>query len=187
MRRPASTTTETEQAEDAPWTIAEVEPAVCAVAIWHNFVITMWVAAGTQSAVARVARVTAQTCEQHPEKVSHIHLLKTGIGLPSSDARAGLVQIMKDHGTRIGVCAVMVGGAGFWASAMRSTITAMRMLAPREFELRLHGTVEEILAWVPDAHRQCTGVDIPASALERVLKNADNRVSSGLEGLRASG
>jgi hypothetical protein len=187
MPRIASTTAQSDPLEDTPWTIVEVEPGVCAVATWHNFVITIWVAAGTQAAVARVARVTAMTCEQHPEKVSHVHLLKNGIGLPSSDARSGLVQIMKDHGGRIGVCAVMVGGSGFWASAMRSTITAMRMLAPREFELRLHGTLDEIMAWVPDAHRQCTGVDIPASALERVLKSAENLLTGTLEGVRASG
>jgi hypothetical protein len=176
-----------EQLESVPWAIMEVEPGVCAIATWNNFVITVWVAAGTQTAVERVERVTAKMCELHPEKVSHVHLLKNGIGLPSSEARAGLVKIMKDHGSSIATCAVMVGGSGFWASAMRSTITAMRMLAPRSFEMRLHGTLSEILEWVPDAHRQATGVDVPASALERVLHQAESLLSGSLEGVTASG
>lgn len=187
MPRPAPTIARPDQLADTPWTILEVEPGVCAVASWHNFVITVWVAAGTQAAVERLARVTAVMCEQHPEKVSHVHLLKNGIGLPSADARAGLVQIMKDHGTSVAACAVMVGGTGFWASAMRSTITAMRMLAPRVFELRLHGTLDEILEWLPDAHRQTTGVDIPDDAIARVLRNAENFLTGTLEGVRASG
>ena len=48
------------------------------------------------------------------------------------------------------------------------------MLVPRSFEYRLHGAVEEVVAWLPSVHHARTGVSVPPSELAHVLHNAES-------------
>jgi hypothetical protein len=55
---------------------------------------------------------------------------------------------------------------------MRSAITGMRYISPRSFEMRLHGRSSEIADWLPQAHKQRTGVTIHGPSLVQVMDEA---------------
>jgi hypothetical protein len=162
-------------------TLAAIEQGVCAIGRWRNVVVIVWKSAGTQPAAEKLARLTSQMRITHLEGVSHIHLVKNRAGLPDSAARTVLVNIMREHSDGIGNCAVVIGGTGFWASTMRSAITSMRLISPRSFEMRLHGTSAEILDWLPDAHEARTGVKLAREVLARLLQQAERWFDEGLE------
>jgi hypothetical protein len=89
--------------------------------------------------------------------------------LGTSDPRQACAA---ERGNELACVAVVVGGTGFWASAMRNAVIGLRVFASRKFELRLHGTVDEVVTWLPSAHQQQTQVELPASALREWLKQA---------------
>ena len=55
-----------------------------------------------------------------------------------------------------------------------SGIPQLRVFAPRKFELRLHGAVDEVVAWLPSAHQRQTQVELPAAALREWLRQAQD-------------
>jgi len=160
-------------------TLESVESGVCAIGTWRNVVVIVWWSAGTGPATQRLEQVTAQMRTVN-EKSTHIHLVKNRAGMPDADARTTLVKIMREHAEGIANCAVVVGGTGFWASTMRSAITSMRLLSPRSFEMRLHSTAAEMIAWLPKAHVTRTGVTMPEATLSALLQQAGEWLENGM-------
>lgn len=154
--------------------LAAVERGICAIGTCRNIVVIVWWGSATGPAVERLAQITARMRDTHPEKVSHIHLVRDRAGFPNSDARNAFVKIMREHADGIANCAAVVGGTGFWASTMRSAITSMRLLSPRSFEMRLHGTSAEMLEWLPDAHELRTTVPLAPQLLRSILDQAEH-------------
>jgi hypothetical protein len=153
--------------------LLDSEPGHFYIGAWQNVVFVVWQAQATGPAVARLSRISHTMKAQHPERVTYVHIIQDRAGLPTTEARGALVTLMKELGEHIANAAVVVGGTGFWASTMRSTITGMRFIAPRAFELRLHGSVAEIVEWLPKAHRERTGVAIAPTELHRFLRLAE--------------
>lgn len=151
--------------------IRAVEPGVCTMGMWKNVTLIVWRSQATAAALEKLTEFTQLTREQ-PTKTSAIHIIHDGAGLPLPEAREALVRIWRDNSEHLAGLAVVVGGTGFWASTMRSAITGMRLLAPRSTEMRLHGTVGEILDWLPRVHRERTGVALDTAALVHVLHEA---------------
>jgi hypothetical protein len=81
------------------------------------------------------------------------------------------LKIMKDNAPFVGCLAVILGGTGFWVSAMRSVVTGLRAVAPRVLDLRVHGKFEELLEWFPAEHLKRTGVNIDLDAFKRMLES----------------
>ena len=153
--------------------LLDSEPGRVYIGAWRNIVFVVWQAAATGPAVERLSRVSHTMKAQHPERVTYIHIIPDRAGLPTAEARSALITLMKELAQSIASAAVVVGGTGFWASTMRSTITGIRFLSPRAFELRLHASVAEIVEWLPKAHRERTGVAIAPTELHRLLRLAE--------------
>jgi hypothetical protein len=143
------------------------------VCLWRNVSITIWFGKPTLQAVEGLAPLTevALTASGY-SRFSVIHLVADQLALPDSQTRSELVHMMKEHGDRMGCMAVIVSATGFWASAMRSVITGIRVLAPRTFDLRMHANAEELISWFPAEHRKRTGVEIDIAGLRRTLAQA---------------
>jgi hypothetical protein len=165
--------------------LLDMEPGVCAIGSWQNVTIIVWWAQANASAVRRLAQATETMRELHPERVSNVHIVNDGAGLPLPEARAGFVKIMQDYADSLGNVAVVIGGSGFWASTMRSAITGMRFISPRSFEMRLHATPSEILDWLPLAHLQRTGVTIARNTLACILDEGKSWSPQSLADTRA--
>ncbi|HMI82768.1 MAG TPA: hypothetical protein VK550_01680 [Polyangiaceae bacterium] len=129
-----------------------------------------WESAADISAVERLAKVSTDlAAEQLQIRRSTVHIIADGAGLPTPAARAGFIDLMKQHAGRLACVAIVVGGTGFLASAMRSLMTGMRLLSPRSFNYRLHGSIDEVVKWLPAEHLARTGEQIDPRRLARVL------------------
>ncbi|MET0592911.1 MAG: hypothetical protein ABW133_09445, partial [Polyangiaceae bacterium] len=68
-----------------------------------------------------------------------------------------------------GAVSIVIHGSGFVASAVRSFLTGLRLVAPRSFDFRLHSRTFEVLKWFPAAHENRTGRPIDVAQFGRVL------------------
>jgi hypothetical protein len=146
-------------------------PGVVAISAWKNLAICSWTGGAVGPSVDVVVRAMDKI-RPPDQRCSWVHLIRSGLPLPDSAARSSFIRAMKERQSELACVAIVVGGTGFWASAMRNAIIGLRVLAPRSFEFRLHGAHEEVAAWLPEAHKRQTGVDISAETLLRLLAEA---------------
>jgi hypothetical protein len=155
-----------------PARVIEIDPGVCYSGAWANVTLTHWVSRGTVSAVECVARVGSALREQYPMGTSAVHLIREGAGLPTPEVREGLMKLMNDKVERRGCVGIVVGGTGFWASAVRGLITGLRSASSREYPLKLAGSIDEIVSWLPEPHFKRTGTALDPADLARALQAA---------------
>jgi hypothetical protein len=151
----------------------EGEPGTCRIASLANVQIVSWTSRATGPAAIRVSDISGRMATGYPRGFSAIHVIANKVGVPTPDGRSGLMKIMTEQSKSLACVAVVVGGSGFWASTMRSFVTGMRFMTPRNFDLRLHGSSLEVLEWLPERHEKITGVSINAAALARVLSSVE--------------
>jgi hypothetical protein len=150
------------------------EPGVCRIAGLRNIMIISWSDRANGAAVVKLDHGSKRMVAAYPGGFSAIHIIADKAGVPTPDARSGLMKIMNEQAKSIACVGVVVGGTGFWASTMRSFITGMRFMTPRNFDLRLHGTTAELIEWLPKQHAKVTGISVDAKTLERVLDSVDS-------------
>ncbi|MET0592794.1 MAG: hypothetical protein ABW133_08855, partial [Polyangiaceae bacterium] len=151
-------------------TVHDIEPGSFYIGSWQGIVMVRWERTADGEAVERLAKVsTALVADPTYPRRSNVHIISENAGVPSASARAGFVDIMKEHADRMACVCIVVESTGFLASAMRSFLTGMRLLAPRVFQYRLFGSVEEVVAWLPAEHRARTGHEIDARRFAQVL------------------
>ena len=150
-------------------TLLDREPGIVSVYGFENITLIVWHAQPTERAVDRLHRVTERRRKQYPNGISVIHLVKVDIALPDQPTRDAFVRLMKSSNGALACVAVVVGGAGFWASTARSMITGMRVLARGQFDMRLHGEISEVVKWLPERHAARTGMHVEPAHLSRIL------------------
>jgi hypothetical protein len=148
------------------------DPGVVGVLAYENINIVVWSSQPTIHSVELVQRVAQRRRRQWPNGVSAVHLVKGEIVLPEGATRDAFVRLMKGSDGAIACLAVVLSGSGFWASAARSLITGMRVLARGGFDLGLHSDVDEVVKWLPAKHEARTGVHIDPVRLASVLRSA---------------
>jgi hypothetical protein len=156
----------------APELIGEY-PGVLVVSAWKNVGICTWVSGAVGPAVDTLSAAMPRVMTSE-RRGSWIHLIRDKAALPDAAARSGFVRMMAEREAELGCVAVVVGGTGFWASAMRNAVIGLRVFAPRKFELRLHGAIDEVIEWLPAAHEKATGVHLSPATLQRLLFEADH-------------
>ena len=150
--------------------VLDSEPGAFIFGSWKNVFIGIWESQATMAAVDRMVKATDTMTELHPTGRSTIHIVVHGAGLPSADVRTHFVDVLKKNADQIACVAVVVGGTGFWTSALRSFVTGLRWLAPRTFHFRLFSTIEDLARWLPDEHNKRTGIEIDPLQLVKVVE-----------------
>jgi len=147
-------------------------PGVHRVWAFHNVMVVSW--SGTAAdAVRRLAPIADRLLTRtRADKLSFVHLVPNNLAMPDAATRAALLELGHAYGDRTACIAVIVSGTGFWASAIRSVITGIRVLAPRAFDLRMHASLPELLQWFPEEHARKTGVTLEPSELLLQLERA---------------
>jgi hypothetical protein len=157
-------------------TVLHNVPGFVQFGIWNDILFARWEQAADIAAVSRLQEINRDFRRAHPGgRLSGIHIVLAGAGLPTPEGRAALVDTMKNQADEFGAIAVVIGGTGFFASAIRSFLTGLRFLAPRDFDFRLHGRSSEILDWFPAAHQRRTGQRIDVFQLGRVISSFEAR------------
>lgn len=144
----------------------------------NNIMFAAWEAPADAISVSRLDALGKDFQRAHPGKrQSGIHIVREGVGLPTPEGRAGLMKMMKADSDHFGAIAVVICGSGFVASAVRSFLAGLRLLAPRTFEFRLHAKTSEILKWFPAAHFSRTGEQVDAPRLGRMIYTFETKLN----------
>jgi hypothetical protein len=149
--------------------ILAYQPGHYVFALWHNITIIYWMQQANGLAVTRLQAVTAEVVQAYPEGFSNIHLVREGAGVPDADARHGFNVMMERYPNALACVAIVLMGAGFWASALQSVITGLLMVAPRSFLLRFAGRPLDVITWLPREHAKRTGEEVDALGLSHAI------------------
>ncbi|HVZ35108.1 MAG TPA: hypothetical protein VG963_21930 [Polyangiaceae bacterium] len=159
----------------SPLTVLDEERGQFLFAAWKNVSIFFWLAQATGMAVLRLARATDPLYAAHPEGVSNIHVVPGGTDLPTTEAQREMLALMKSRADRRACMAVVLGGTGFWASALRSFITSVRFVSPRSHALTIHGTLQQAAFWLPRPHFERSGVWLERAELLAALQSVEEQ------------
>ena len=167
-------------------TLLDSEPGAFAIFAYSNFTIVVWPAAATVGAVTRLSRATDRVVAAYPHGYSNVHLIPNrGSGIPVPEARAGLVRMAERLGSRLACVGVVLLGSGFWASALQSVITGMRLVSARTYAMHVDRSLEGLARWMPEEHLRRTGVPVDVAALRAALEQALHETS--LQGSGSAG
>jgi hypothetical protein len=162
------------QADPSPGTqeiaIIGEAPRVFRAGQLGHLTVTSWFGQLDKPSAQVLARVNDDIiARMKGERVSSVHLVNNRVKLPDADARDVLAKIMRDSIKSVACATVIIDGGGFWASALRSFITGLRVLAPGSIDLHAHASIAEVLAWLPAEHFKRAGTHVDAAELERLL------------------
>lgn len=148
-------------------------PGVNQVWAWRNVVVVMWTGKATAEVTRTLGPITREILlRTRAHKLSYIHHVSNNLVMPDADAREVLLDLSREFVQETACVAVIIEGGGFWASAIRGFVTGIRVLAPRELNLRMHKGIAELLAWFPEEHARLTGVELDPQELVRQLERA---------------
>lgn len=158
--------------------VLDAMPDAFTFCAWGNVNIHVWWAPMVEPMVLRLGEFSSATMRQNPGGMSFVHILTESAGLPDAEARSALVELSKRFQYDTGPTAVVVGGEGFWAGALRAAVTGLWLAAPKTMPMRMCGSIDEVVAWLPPKHAESTGVRIDAAELGHILQDASRREQS---------
>jgi hypothetical protein len=145
-------------------------PGVFRVGMLGRLTVTVWFDRLDTASAQVLARVNDELIARLAgERISSVHMVNNRVKLPDAEALDMLAKIMRDSGNTIACATVIIDGGGFWASALRSFVTGMRVLAPGSIDLHAHASIAEVLAWLPAEHFKRAGTHLEVEQLERLL------------------
>jgi hypothetical protein len=137
---------------------------------WNEIMLVKWEQSADGESVGRLEELVRQFQSRHPGgRQSGVHIIAQDVGLPTQEARTRLMALIKGGAEQFGAVGIVILGTGFVASAVRSFLTGLRLIAPRSFDFRLHGRSADVLKWFPTSHARLTGQTIDVAQFGRVL------------------
>lgn len=115
---------------------------------WQHVAINLWASQPTAAAIAVLSELTERSLDECPRGIASIHWLEEGVALPTPEARVALSELAKRYERHVLCVGVLLAGSGFWASATRSALTGIMLLAPRTFFLRFFSEPDELALYI---------------------------------------
>ena len=144
---------------------------------WKNVLVSVWEAQGTIVAIDRMLEA-ATAMPRIAAKRSDIYIIAEGARLPEAGVRDHFVEVIQSHSIDLACVAVVVEGSGFWASALRSFVTGLHWLAPRSFDFRLHGSINEMITRLPPIHERLSGIHLDQNRFQKLMLDWTSRLRS---------
>jgi hypothetical protein len=142
------------------------------MARWRNVIVVYWLGQGTVKAVQNVDALLAEFGGATARKLSCVHLIKDGAGVPDHDTRLAVRALHDRHAQRLACLGIVPMGEGFWASSLKRVFTALRIVGgTRTSLMRFARTTTELAAWLPREHAARTGVQLDEQQLAAVLES----------------
>ena len=145
------------------------EPGVVSFYGYENITIIVWHAKPTLAAAQHLFRVSHRRRAEFSHGISVVHLVQVTFEMPDGPTRDEFVRLLRDGGGKLAVLCVIVGAGGFWASALRSLITGLRVLSRGSFDMGLHTNITEGVEYLLPRHVAKTGVAIDGEQFTSVL------------------
>ena len=145
------------------------EPGVVSLHGFENITIVVWYGKPTVTAAEQLARVSQRRRAEFEQGISAVHMVQGTFEMPDAATRDTFVKLLRDGGGKLAVVCVVIRGGGFWASAMRSLVTGLRVLSRGSFDLGLHTEISAAVDYLLPRHHAKTGVPISPEQLTAVL------------------
>jgi hypothetical protein len=137
------------------------------MASWRNVLMVAWGTASTLSHVDELRKLMTRVAAQHT-KIAVVHITFGAMPLPDKEVRAAFSALGQDFGGKLEHTAVLVGEAGFWASAVRSVLTSF--LPTRAFKFNVCGSLAETSRWLGQGHHVAPDQLVDAAELQAALE-----------------
>jgi hypothetical protein len=145
------------------------EPGVVSLYGFENITIVVWHATPTLVAAQHLARVSQRRRVEFAHGLSVVHLVPGRFDMPDGPTRDAFVKLLRDGGGKLAVLGVVVGAGGFWASALRSLVTGLRVVSRGSFDLGLHTEIRGVVDYLVPRHLTHTGVAVDPDQLTGML------------------
>jgi hypothetical protein len=149
----------------------------CVMGSWKNITIVVWGTQATVALVSELARFSDELVKLHP-KLSTVHMIINGAPMPDTETRMALESLSERYTDQIACAGTLIEGGGFWASAMRSFLTGLNLIARPRFKTKTCATTRELAGWLVPVHARETGVQIDEAELTRILDGMLSRPSA---------
>jgi hypothetical protein len=155
-------------------TLFDFERGRFALSRWKNLSIVVYATGADGAMLARISKLTPLMRKEFPGGHSNLAFILNGCPLPTEQAQQAIVAAYRNPESGLCCASVIVEGEGFWASALRSSVIGMRLQAER-IRLGLHGTISEMIEWLPVEHEKSTGVALNKTQLRRIVTETRHR------------
>lgn len=155
-----------------PVYLLDVDPGRFRYASWRNVTIGIWANQATGEAAQRIMSISRMMGRNHPKGHSSVVFVLDGAPPPTPEASAIFAKMYDTKSSGLTCMAIIIEGGGFWASAIRSSITSLRISNPGSMRMSVNDNVEGVLEWLPAEHAQRTGVTMSAIELRGALMHA---------------
>lgn len=155
------------------------EPGQFYFGYWYTVSILVWAQQADASAMRRLDAMTAHLTEKHPFGRSAVAFVLPGTAPPTEKAR----KVFERHSSgETGLCCVgmVLEGEGFWASALRATMTNIHLSNANEVALKQADSIEEIAPWLAQVYLERTGEELPRVTLVAALQKARHELAPPL-------
>jgi hypothetical protein len=139
---------------------------------WRYVNIVVWGPACSVKHVALIERTNVARTGAHPKGLSTVHVITPAANTPDAKMRDDLNEMHERWGHTVACGAIVIERGGLAGLAMRSAITTMTMLAPKNYRVKVFETVDEAAPWVSEQHTRVTSVPLTAAELQEVLRKA---------------
>ena len=150
-------------------TLFDSEPGQFYAGHFRNLSIVVWVSGADGPAAKRMRGIAQHLISKYPDGHSNVTIVLNGVAPPTEEARVAFGHIFDGRVSDLRCMAVVLEGEGFWASALRSTVTNLRQGNTSSFALKLFSSLEQVAEWLPAEHLVGTGVAISANDVRAVL------------------
>lgn len=148
-------------------------PGVNRIWVWRNVVVIHWTGKGSAEDARKLGPLGQEIrARLRTQKLSYIHIVQNNLPMPDADTRDVLLQLSREHADETASVAVVIEGGGFWASAIRGFVTGIRVLAPREINIRMHAAIAELVPTFPEDHARLTNIELDPIELVRQVEHA---------------
>ncbi|MEY4578687.1 MAG: hypothetical protein RL701_3390 [Pseudomonadota bacterium] len=138
---------------------------------WNNVFFLLWFGPITRESLETFEKGCKVIRERYPQGVSTVNvMIPGGRSFPTAEARAEFSRIMHEYSGLLACSAVVMRGTGFWASTLGSVVTALSMLAPRQFKLRIFNAFAPAVEWLCGLHEARTQVTLDPAQLMVALQ-----------------
>jgi hypothetical protein len=100
------------------------------------------------SALVAAESAQARVLERHPKGTLLLTLIDSTVPLPAEGTRTMVATTFRRMAERNAAAATVIFGDGFWASAMRSTLTALTLLVRPPCPQRTFADIGQAVIWL---------------------------------------